>query len=326
MADYRLSVSVHSRSKGHSATAAAAYRSATLIRDERTGEIHDYARKGGILHSQIVLPADAPSWARNREQLWNAAEQSETRKNSTVARDFVVSLPAELNAAQRKELTLTLAGEISLRHHCAVDVALHRPSRGGDSRNFHAHLLCSTRRLRAEGFVEKTRELDDRKSGEILYWRERWADLQNERLKQHGHTDRVDHRTLKAQGIEREATQHRGPAIDGILARGERSQVVERRQEEANERLRLAKEAGELERERQAIDKSVIDLSGDLAAAQRERGRGVAAKPTVEERRREDLEKWLDKRRGHSAEPDSPEDKNPDQEKSRDRGRGIDDD
>jgi ATP-dependent exoDNAse (exonuclease V) alpha subunit len=177
-----------------------------------------------------VLPTDAPAWARNRERLWNAAEQSETRKNSTVARDFVVSLPAEFTAAQRKELTMTLAGEISRRHHCAVDVAVHRPSRGGDSRNFHAHLLCSTRRLPPEGFTDKTRELDDTKTGEILYWRERWAALQNERLKQHGHPDRVDHRTLKAQGIERESTQHRGTPIDGILARGKRSHVVERRQ------------------------------------------------------------------------------------------------
>jgi hypothetical protein len=62
-----------------------------------------------------------------------------------------------------------------------------------------------------------------------------------------------------------------------------------------------------------------------LATAQRERGRGAADKPSVEERRREDLEKWLDKRRGHSAEPDSPEDKNPEQQKTRDRGRDIDD-
>jgi len=181
MADYRLSVYAHSRSKGHSATAAAAYRTASRIRDDRTGELHDYSRKGGILHSEIVLPTDAPAWARNRERLWNAAEQSETRKNSTVARDSVVSLPAEFTAAQRKELTMTLAGEISRRHHCAVDVAVHKPSRGGDSRNFHAHLLCSTRRLRREGFTEKTRERDDKKSGEILYWRERWATLQNER-------------------------------------------------------------------------------------------------------------------------------------------------
>lgn len=177
MADYRLIVSAHSRSKGHSATAAAAYRTASRVRDERPGELHDYSRKGGILHSEIVQPTDAPAWARNRERLWNAAEKSETRRNSTVARDFFVSLPAELTAAQRTELTVTLAGEIARRHHCAVDVALHRPTRGGDSRNFHAHLLCSTLRLRPEGFTEKTRDLDDKKSGEILYWRERWASL-----------------------------------------------------------------------------------------------------------------------------------------------------
>jgi MobA/MobL family len=141
MADYRLSVYAHSRSKGHCATAAAAYRSGGLIRDERTGEVHDYTKKRGITHTQIVLPEDAPEWSRDRSKLWNAAERSETRKNSVVSRDIQLSLPAELSPGQRQGLALEFAREVAERHRCAVDVALHSPDAGGDNRNFHAQLL-----------------------------------------------------------------------------------------------------------------------------------------------------------------------------------------
>jgi hypothetical protein len=88
MASYHITCKTIGRSAGRSATAAAAYRSAERIRDMRTGEEHDYTRKRGVMHRQIVLPPGAPPWAANREQLWNAAEAAETRKNSTVAREF----------------------------------------------------------------------------------------------------------------------------------------------------------------------------------------------------------------------------------------------
>lgn len=296
MASYRLSVSAISRSAGRSATAAAAYRAAARVQDARTGEVHDYTRKSGVLHTEIVVPADAPAWAREREALWNAAEASETRRNSTVAREFVVSLPADLDADQRRALTLSLATEISARHHCAVDVALHKPGRRGDDRNFHAHLLCSTRRLRADGFQEKTRELDERKSGEVDYWRERWAKLQNERLEAHGHSARVDHRTLKNQGIQREPTHHQGPAISGILQRGERSIVADRWRQEAGVRLVLAKEAGQLEREHAQAQKGVLDLSNDLASAIRERDRLNSTRAKEDDPGRRAQDKWLEMR------------------------------
>ena len=96
MASFHLSVKTVSRSSGRSATAAAAYRAGARIEDERTGEIHDYSRKGGVSLSQIVLPPEAPGWAGDRSKLWNAAESAENRKNSVVAREFEVALPAEL--------------------------------------------------------------------------------------------------------------------------------------------------------------------------------------------------------------------------------------
>lgn len=279
MAIYHLSVKTVSRSAGRSATAAAAYRAGVEITDERTGEIHDYTRKGGVESAELVLPACAPEWAADRAALWNAAEQAETRKNSTVAREFEIALPEELSPAERQRLARDLAREIVERHGCAADVAIHAPGKEGDNRNHHAHILLSTRRLGPEGFTEKTRELDDQKTGPqiVTQWRERFASLQNERLREAGIEARVDHRTLEAQGIDREPTRHLGPAATGYERRtGEPSRKRLDFEAEVADRLTRAKEAGELERQGRQIDRGILDLSGDLEAAKRERDRQPA--------------------------------------------------
>jgi hypothetical protein len=181
--------------------------------------IHDYRRRTGR-RSHLLLPASAPDWASDRARLWNAAELAETRKNSTVAREFEIALPAELDAGERQRLAVDFARELVERHGCAADVAIHRPGRAGDQRNHHAHILLTTRRLTAAGFTEKTRELDDLKSGEIGRWRERFAEVQNARLREAGVEARVDHRSLEAQVIDREATIHLGPAATALERRG----------------------------------------------------------------------------------------------------------
>lgn len=274
MAIYHLSVKTVSRSAGRSATAAAAYRSGVEITDLRTGEIHDYTRKGGVESADLVLPVGAPEWASNRAELWNAAEQAETRKNSTVAREFEIALPSELSPEERKRLAIDLAREIVERHGCAADVAIHAPGKEGDNRNHHAHILCSTRRLTPEGFGEKTRELDERKTGQVEHWRERFAGMQNERLREAGVDARVDHRTLEAQGIDREPTRHLGPAATGYERRT-REPSNKRLDFEADvaERLMRAKEAGQLERESAEVFCSIIDVTMDLNAAKSEQAR-----------------------------------------------------
>jgi hypothetical protein len=277
MAIYHLSIKTVSRSAGRSATAAAAYRATERITDERTGEIHDYSRKGGVESSEIILPDNAPEWASDRAALWNAAEQAETRKNSTVAREFEIALPADLSAEERRRLATDFAREIVERHGCAADVCIHAQGREGDNPNHHAHILLTTRSLGADGFTKKTRELDDRKTGEVDRWRKRFAELQNERLKQAGSEARVDHRSLEAQGIDRAPTQHMGPAVSGMVRRGANSEVAGRMDEEANARLFAAREVGRIERD---IDRSILDLSGDLAKAKADRDRN---RPTREE-------------------------------------------
>ena len=222
MASFHLAVKTVGRSAGRSATAAAAYRAGVEIADERTGIVHDYTRKQGIEHREIVTPADAPEWARDRSALWNAAEQAETRKNSTVAREYEIALPAELSVDERRTLTLTLAREISERHGVAVDVAIHAPGRQGDQRNHHAHLLTTTRRIGAEGLGEKTRELDQKTSGEVERWRGRWAEMQNAALERAQLAERVDHRSHQRRGTEQEATVHMGPGVMAMERRAER--------------------------------------------------------------------------------------------------------
>lgn len=330
MAIYHLSVKCMSRSHGQSAIAAAAYRSAARIRDERTGELHDYSRKGGVLHRELVVPVGAPAWAHEREQLWNAAEAAETRKNSTVAREFEIALPSELKPHERTRLAVDFARAIATKHRCAVDVSVHRPGRGGDTRNHHAHLLCTTRRLTAEGFKDKTRELDDLKTGEVVFWRERWAELANERLKERGVEARVDHRTLEAQGIDRAPTVHKGPLLTAIERRGLEPQVARRREEERaqdiQERLTRAAELGRLEREQAKVSESILVLSTDISAARRERDRGAdpqRIEPVAKaetDKQRVVLDDWRDEaRRARDAAKEKSKQREPARERDKDR-------
>ena len=276
MAIYHLSVKTISRSDGRSATAAAAYRAATMIVDERSTRVHNYSRKRGVVSTHIVLPVDAPVWAHDRAGLWNAAEQAETRKNSTVAREFEIALPSELTPLERQQLATQLAQEIVSRHGCAADVAIHAPSHQGDQRNHHAHILLSTRKLAENGFGAKTRELDDQKLGRELvqYWRERFAQLQNHYLAKAGCSQRVDHRSFKEQGLDQVPSTHLGPAAVGYERRtGLPSRRRLNWEDEVSERLLMAKQAGELARKEQQLADRAIDLSNDLHAALQQRQR-----------------------------------------------------
>ena len=290
MAIYHLSVKSVSRGEGRCATAAAAYRAAARILDRQTGQVFDYTRRHGVEHSEIVLSTHAAqqdiNWPRNRQDLWNAAERAERRKDGRIAREYEVALPSELSRSERLELTRSFALEIANRYQCAVDVAIHRPHPKGDQRNHHAHLLATTREITPRGLGEKTAvewSNSDRKrrglpsaSEEMIAIRSRWAALANERLRQHGR-ERIDHRSLRAQGIEREATVHKGPTITALERRGLAPKVEWQREEERRQeqqaRLERAAEIGRLQRELVQVIGSILTLSTDIAAARRERDR-----------------------------------------------------
>ena len=291
MALFRMQISSVSRATGRRATAAAAYRAGERLRDERSGELHNYSRRRDVAHAEIILPSQfdgAAAWARQRERLWNTAEHAEKRYHARVAREYQLTLPAELDATQRLLLARSFSHELAERYRVAVDLAIHDPRPGGDPRNFHAHLLTTTREVTPTGLGAKTgldltprerrrRELPDHRS-EYLTLRERWATLTNEALRA-AHVDaRVDHRSLAAQGISREPQPAIPLAHLKMEQRGVRSEVAER----LRGAYRLRVQQREQLEQAQAIPSSAP--AGDSAAA---------AKLDVDTIRRQAREAWL---------------------------------
>lgn len=224
MAIFHLSVKTVSRSAGRSAVAAAAYRAGERLMDERSGLEHDYTRKS--VDETFTLTPEGAEWAQDRGQLWNAAEKAEVRKNATVAREYELALPAELSREQRSELVRGFGQELVERYGVAVDVGIHAPDRQGDQRNWHAHVLTTTRTVGPDGLGEKTRVLDAKATGpgEVEILRERWAHHTNQALERALVPERVDHRSHQRQGLEQTPTGHLGPLVVGMERRAMREQ------------------------------------------------------------------------------------------------------
>ena len=226
MASYHLSVKTVSRATGRSAPAAAAYRTASRIENERDGVTHDYTRRSGVEASFIVAPAGA-AWAQDRSALWNAVEAAEKRKDAKVAREYELALPHELTPNARRTLTAGFAREVVSRFGVAADVAIHVPHPEGDQRNWHAHVLTTTRVVEAAGLGAKTRELDvvQTSGPAVEALRELWAVQVNRALERIQSEARVDHRSFARRGEDLVATQHLGPAASGMERKAARQQV-----------------------------------------------------------------------------------------------------
>ncbi len=218
MAIYHMSAKVIGRSSGRSATASAAYRSGEVIADSRTGEVHDYQqRRSSVRYKEILAPAGSPAWATDRAMLWNAVEAGEKRKDAQLCREVILALPDELSEDARRELVRGYVAEQYVARGMVADVAIHTPSRKGDERNHHAHVLLTMRSLEGEVFGAKAREWND--PALLEQWRESWALHVNAALERAGREERIDHRSLEAQGIERMPTRHMGPAVVGMMRR-----------------------------------------------------------------------------------------------------------
>jgi len=262
MAYFYMQISSITRGTGRRATAAAAYRSGDRIRDER---------------------------------LWNSAEHEEKRHNSRVAREYQVTLPVELDAVRRVALARAFAREIAERYRVAVDLAVHEPRPDGDPRNFHAHLLATTREITPTGLGAKTgldmnwrerrrRGLPDHRQ-EFINIRERWATLTNDALREANIDARIDHRSLAAQGIDREPL----PAIPlnhlKMEQRGLHSDLAERLRAEYRERV-----ARRLERQAARDGLEVAPREPQAAASA---ALSSAVSTDVEEIRRRARQAWL---------------------------------
>jgi Ti-type conjugative transfer relaxase TraA len=228
VAIYHFTAKVIRRSHGRSAVAAAAYRSASAFTDQRQGQSFDYSDKSGVIHSEILLPEGAPEWMRDREQLWNAAEAAEKRRDAQVAREVEFALPEELKDFE----AIGLAREFVVREFVArgmvADLNVH-----WDEGNPHAHVMLTMREVTPGGFGQKVREWNQ--VGLLREWREHWADLANQHLMRVGYDVHVDHRSFKDQGIELEPTSHLGKAVDEMRGRGEYAERA-RRLDEVRER------------------------------------------------------------------------------------------
>ncbi len=221
MAIYHLSTKPVSRSSGRSAVASAAYRCAVLLVNQRDGLVHDFTRKEGVEHSEIVLPQGVSAdWALDRLTLWNAAEFAEKRKDARVAREFEIALPHELSPEGRLKAARAFAQNLANRYGAAVDFAIHSPSEHGDIRNYHAHVLMTTRQVGKAGLGEKT--VLEHKNARLLAngmattdmqlrdIRQSWEGIANRQLQGEGLDVRIDHRSHMERGLELSPTEHMG--------------------------------------------------------------------------------------------------------------------
>ena len=249
--------------------------------DERTGLVHDYTRKGGVVSAEIIAPDGGSA---ERGALWNAAELAENRKDSRTAREWIVALPAELDAGQRRELAVSFGAELARRYGVAVDVAIHEPDREGDNRNHHAHILTTTRRVSRGAAGElvmgdkSSIELADKKrrelglgpaADEVKAIRQLWEQTANRALERAGSTERIDARSLKDQGIDREATTHLGPVASEMERRGRISD-----RGDGNRQVMANNE------QRQGLTAQIIDLKTERE--RRAKARQVEALPAAD--------------------------------------------
>lgn len=245
MAQYRFSAQVIKRADGRSAVAAAAYRSGERLQDERLEMPFDYRSRGGVEHTEIMLPDGAPERFADRSTLWNEVEAAEKRADAQVSREVQVSLPHELTLEQRQELVREFVQEAFVSKGMVADVALHTPDPEGDQRNYHAHIMLTTRQIDGDGFGAKAREWNSRE--QLTEWREQWATVQNRHLERAlgPEAPKVSHKSLEDQGLDREATVHLGPTASAIERKGQRSERGETNREvkaSNAERATLAKE------------------------------------------------------------------------------------
>ena len=219
MAIYHFSAKVISRGAGRSAVAAAAYRSASELHDDRLGRAHDFTAKTGVVHSEILAPEGAPARLSNRTTLWNEVEATEKRKDAQLAREVEFALPRELNRDDGVQLARDFVQAEFVDRGMVADLNVHWDHDAQGQAKPHAHVMLTMREVGPEGFGKKVREWNA--TAELTGWRERWADHVNQRCAELGHDVRIDHRTLAAQGVELEPQGKIGPAGMRRETRGE---------------------------------------------------------------------------------------------------------
>jgi Ti-type conjugative transfer relaxase TraA len=247
MAIYHFSVKVISRASGRSAVAAAAYRSADRLHDERLDRDHDFTNKSGVVHSEMLLPEGAPERLSDRERLWNDVEAFEKRKDAQLAREVEFAIPREMTQAQGIELARDFVSQEFVDRGMIADLNVHWDIGADGQPKPHAHVMLTMREVGEDGFGAKVRDWN--RTELVEQWRERWADHVNTRLAELDIDARIDHQSLEAQGIELEPQDKIGPAAQRMGERGLESERIENHRE-------IARRNGEriIENPRLALD------------------------------------------------------------------------
>src|SRR5690348_8572134 len=225
MAIYHLHAKVIARKSGSSAVASAAYRSASWLRDERLGRDQDFSAKRGVVHSEVMLPENAPAAWSDRERLWNDVEAFEIRKDAQLAREVEFALPREMTQAQGIELARDFVQSEFMDRGMIADLNVHWDMAEDGMPKPHAHVMLTMRAVDENGFGQKVRDWN--RTAMVQRWRRRWAEHANERLADLDIDARIDHRSLEAQGIALEPQSQIGAPAKRIEDRGISGEGIE---------------------------------------------------------------------------------------------------
>ena len=246
MAIYHFSVKTISRSNGRSAVACAAYRSGEKLVCNFYGKEQDYTKKTGVEFTEIYAPDNTNTELLNRQTLWNQVEKAERRKDALLAREFEIAFPGELNAEQRKNMLNELCQNLVKKYGVIVDAAIHAPhtDSGSDERNYHAHIMFTTRSINEHGYFSAKKYRDfsrDNGTETVSHWRESFAELCNQHLEKNGFDERVDHRSYEDQVCDLQATQHEGPQTTYLRRRGKFTEISLKNDEIKRRNLEIKK-------------------------------------------------------------------------------------
>ena len=268
IAIYHWNIGIVSRGKGKSAVAAAAYRSGEKLTNEWDGMTHDYTRKGGVVHTEIMLPPHAPPSFADRSTLWNSVELYEKAGNAQLAREIDAALPIELSREEQIRLVREYCSSQFVSRGMCVDFVIHDTNSG----NPHCHIMLTMRPLDEHGAwaAKSKKEYDLDENGErirlpsgrykthkvdltgwndkdnTLLWRKAWADFTNDFLERNGSPERIDHRSNAERGIDEIPTVHMGVAACQMEKKG------------------IATEKGELNRNIQKTNRLIREIRAQI--------------------------------------------------------------
>lgn len=212
----------------------AAYRAGEKLYSEYYGLVSDYTRKGGVVHSEILLPPHAPREYADRQTLWNAVEDVERNKNAQLAYSFDIALQNEFSLDENIALARQFLLDNFVARGMIADFAVHQPDRENGISNPHFHVMCPIRPLnpdgtwgakqrrvyREDGKFDAVPTTDWGKPETLEAWREAWAVICNAKFEEKELPCRIDHRSYKRQGVEQVPTVHEGVAVRQMEARG----------------------------------------------------------------------------------------------------------